>query len=927
MSRVALFLVLLPGLVLATRPWSEEEILRNSVTVSAPVRGHDPEFARNSQANSGHVPGFQANYLYEIKQTCDFVARYQFSDSSKPDSFGGIIEAEHMPTVIETDNTQEAIWIWSRWYELTGRDDYRTNIRRAWFYVLKHPAYREGIGQYVWYSVWNCGLAFFAEMKYRQVYGDTSYRIYADSCRDYCFSHPLNFTANTLHGNVTALAAGMAYAYAREQGDIGLRDTALAYGNRVRAWVEQNPSRLRTGNWAMSGGTLLWGLCRSIWQADTLAGRTWLATYADSVPYFMPSGSWNCSWNIWDANGFRAAAEISHELRYREYHQRLTDTLLGRDMDDDGGIPATWADPQTQDQTWVSTYLDFMGMDLYAAPVLEYDAGVSEIAGIDHSRIFLPGDSVRLDYIITNYGRQAVSVPVEMVFAGETTRTTIPSLGFLESETLPAGPYVLTAPGLVRISARTQAAGDTNPANDFAQESLLVRIPRTIAGSLLDTLTGQPIAAQLAFFLLGDTLPLWTVATDSTGRFAVPGFDSVWQIAADPEIPYPDRQWQFAIAGDTILDLRIATADLVLVDNDSLSRYETYYTSTFDTLGLTYHVRRHQQGPVPVSALTRTQDRLLVLYTGSTVAGTLDSADMDSLSRFLDSGGRLFLTGQNIGQELGGTAFYRQRLHARLIAPSVSLFYTFGNPADSLGAYFGQTQTAGPQGANNQTSRDQVAPDSLAQAFLLYDTATQAVAGIRCADTAGSNRLIYLGFGFEAVNRPSNHPEFMSRVDFFRECYAWLTGRSGIEDNADAARLAGVVKVYPNPSSGRVTFRIGSPGDMTRPKMGIVPAIPPRHRSARNPGLSPIFGPAVVSPDCAPNALLRIYDAAGRSVRTLNAGSSEVIWDGRDSHGRALAPGVYFYRLHVRGHDPEFAQSSQANSGHVPQRGAIRLIR
>jgi hypothetical protein len=47
---------------------------------------------------------------------------------------------------------------------------------------------------------------------------------------------------------------------------------------------------------------------------------------------------------------------------------------------------------------------------------------------------------------------------------------------------------------------------------------------------------------------------------------------------------------------------------------------------------------------------------------------------------------------------------------------------------------------------------------------------------------------------------------------------------------------------------------------------------------------------------------LRVYDAAGRLVRTLldavlPAGPGAVSWDGRDQAGRAVASGVYLCRL------------------------------
>ncbi len=51
---------------------------------------------------------------------------------------------------------------------------------------------------------------------------------------------------------------------------------------------------------------------------------------------------------------------------------------------------------------------------------------------------------------------------------------------------------------------------------------------------------------------------------------------------------------------------------------------------------------------------------------------------------------------------------------------------------------------------------------------------------------------------------------------------------------------------------------------------------------------------------------LRVFDAAGRRVRTLwegeaSAGSGRLLWDGRDDAGRVAADGVYFCRLEAGG--------------------------
>jgi hypothetical protein len=54
------------------------------------------------------------------------------------------------------------------------------------------------------------------------------------------------------------------------------------------------------------------------------------------------------------------------------------------------------------------------------------------------------------------------------------------------------------------------------------------------------------------------------------------------------------------------------------------------------------------------------------------------------------------------------------------------------------------------------------------------------------------------------------------------------------------------------------------------------------------------------------NVNLRVYDVMGRTVRTLanghqKAGSYSVTWDSKDSRGRQVARGVYFYRLDTPG--------------------------
>ncbi|MEO0113999.1 MAG: T9SS type A sorting domain-containing protein [candidate division WOR-3 bacterium] len=842
-----LFLIFSICSVFATTPWSESEI-------ELFEKNFEPRFSPPPKIFGKAIDRF--NYLYEIKQTADFVARYQVSDSSSPD-FGGIIEAEHLPNIIETDNTQEAIWVWSRWYELTGRDDYRTNIRRAWLYVLRYPAYREGPD---YYCVWNCGLAFFAERKYRQVYGDSSFIPYTDTCLEYMYSHPLPLT-NSLNAFVTAFAAGMLYHYAKERNNPIAKDTALTYGNRVRTWIEADArNRLASGNWAMSGGTAIWGVGNSIWLEDTITGKNWIRTYKDSLPFFYPVGQWNNSWNIWLANGYRACANITHNDTLWSIHHILTDTLLLQDRDDDGGIPATWNEPSTNDQTWVSTYLVFMGMDVFVTPTYSYDAGVLSIYEPNRPRIHLPGDTLNLKAVITNFGSQGLnSVPVTTILSYNGYEDTIFSntgpIPFLASETINILSGQLLSPGMLNVISFT-TLNDSNPKNDTARLSIKTYHWCNITGNLSDSTSGLPIQARLKAYLGTDTIPFDSTNSDTIGNFQLTLVDTIFRILVLPALPYPNRTYSVIIYGDTNLIFALNPAHLLLVNDDSLHRYEQYYTTTFDSLNLSYVVwRRGLQGPVPIHTVPRFRLSTVVWYTGDAINNTLDSNDQDSITALLATGGKLFLTGQNIGQELGATAFYQDVLHARFIQPNQSGYFVFGNRFDPFGTNFSGSATIGVGGANNQNSRDQITSDSFSHIFLVYDTIANQGAGIYYADPVTESRLIYLGFGFEAINRPPTYPQFLTRVQFMELCLNWLTGIVEITNTKTEPKI----QVFPQPFSKAIHFSITA--KMTQ------------------------------------NVDLEIYDLNGRCIYRITSSEPELVWRGVDLTNSPVPAGIYFYHI------------------------------
>jgi len=102
----------------------------------------------------------------------------------------------------------------------------------------------------------------------------------------------------------------------------------------------------------------------------------------------------------------------------------------------------------------------------------------------------------------------------------------------------------------------------------------------------------------------------------------------------------------------------------------------------------------------------------------------------------------------------------------------------------------------------------------------------------------------------------------------------WMDSRPGF----------GTWKTYTTRVTSQVT---AAPNSLSQPAQGILLCTP-------NPSLagSPV---RVVLP--AGDGRVQVFDATGRLVREVASTSGEAQWDGRDSHGKEAAPGVYFLAL------------------------------
>lgn len=414
-------------------------------------------------------------YLREFEQTTDYLAQWQQDNPGLP-QYGGEIEAEagELAGVIQTDNTLESIWCWSRRRAWTGLTDHDARLAAAWTYCQNYPAWLEegGFGDN-YYRDHNCAWGLAACLEYEAATGDTTRRAYGRSCAAYIAAHPLPLPGGaSLNAMVTGWCAGSLYDYAVAQDREDWRQAALAQGLDLLDWMEANPAAwLAWDEWAMSGGTMLWGLCRSVFAEAPIYGQLWLRDHVFDVPdwsdwHNVPGYDWDSAWNVAYANGLFAVTEAAGDPVSSERARAIMDGLLSHDTDDDGGIMANSHDPDTQDMSWVSCYLAKFCLARLVGDPAAGDVGVLRLAGLRDEEVVVLGQPRSLAVVAANHGTGAAAgVEVTLEVDGQLA-SNVTDLDYADLDTLALLDWTPVTPGRHRLRAWTSWGADSRPLND-----------------------------------------------------------------------------------------------------------------------------------------------------------------------------------------------------------------------------------------------------------------------------------------------------------------------------------------------------------------------------------------------------------------------------------------------------------------------------
>lgn len=247
------------------------------------------------------------------------------------------------------------------------------------------------------------------------------------------------------------------------------------------------------------------------------------------------------------------------------------------------------------------------------------------------------------------------------------------------------------------------------------------------------------------------------VGTFPADTFQATSDPLVFSIAPDAE-PHMARLFlQFladgGISGTDTFAVILGKMPVLLVDDDDgENNVEGYYTNILDGLNVLYAVWDHASLGSPTPFIL--SNFPIVIWACEWTFPSLDVGDMAAVEDYLDNGGNLFISGQDVGWDFnegdrsGFVDFYENYLHAVYYADNSGIQSVDGILGDEIGDGL-SFDIYHPGRDADQQYPDEIEPGPGASGVFEYAGGLHHKGGIKYQ---GDHRVIYFGFGFEAID-------------------------------------------------------------------------------------------------------------------------------------------------------------------------------
>jgi subtilisin family serine protease len=227
--------------------------------------------------------------------------------------------------------------------------------------------------------------------------------------------------------------------------------------------------------------------------------------------------------------------------------------------------------------------------------------------------------------------------------------------------------------------------------------------------------------------------------------------------------------------GDLYTDsfyVQIEQAPVLLVDDDGGATVESYYEDALSNSGAFYNYYDRTAQGCPDSLMLDVFP--VVIWSCEWAFPSLDSSDRRVLKHYLNNGGKLYISGQDIGWDLqdpsgneylddpsGCTDFYQNYLKATYLGDNGGTSAT-GIAGDTLTDNL-SSNLYQPGRASDEQFPDYFNLNGSAVYCFNYGVTTNR-GGLHWEDTVSGTKLVYTGFGYEAITTASTRQTFMDRI-------------------------------------------------------------------------------------------------------------------------------------------------------------------
>ncbi|MFQ6617780.1 MAG: hypothetical protein ACE5QV_03740, partial [Fidelibacterota bacterium] len=333
-----------------------------------------------------------------------------------------------------------------------------------------------------------------------------------------------------------------------------------------------------------------------------------------------------------------------------------------------------------------------------------------------------------------------------------------------------AGKYITTV-------SRYGYEPDTIEVNLAPQASLYERIllnPRQklkASGKLSTHLSGFfDLTSELVFRFNDES---YFTYSDSEGNFSIQLVPAEYSVQVIPPFPFSVIKINRLKFGSEPLYFLLEPGDVVLVEDVGDREYLHYYSSALDSLGIDYSVMNTEEKSFSPSGMKLINRKTAIWFSGDLKEEILTRREIDSIAVFLDTGGYIIFTGQNIAESVQDTAFLSRYLGLKYMGNRNELLL-FGVKNGGIGERISYISISGPDGADNQTSPDLLTPVSGGIPIFSYDEKGLSAGGISFINNLNQSRVVFLGFGIESVSQPEKSKIFINREDLIKAILYWL---------------------------------------------------------------------------------------------------------------------------------------------------------